>query len=144
MEHELPPLTCAELRELDRLATGELGLPSVVLMENAGRGAAEALLAELDPTAPEAGPEIVVLCGGGNNAGDGYVLARHLACAGRSVLIGETRAPHELGRDAAIFRRATAAMVLEHVDMSSPGAWDLCSSRLRAARVLVDALLGTG
>jgi NAD(P)H-hydrate epimerase len=62
-----------EVRELDRRAIEEYGIPGVVLMENAGRGAAE-LLMRLNP---ERKP-VVILCGPGNNGGDGFVIARHL------------------------------------------------------------------
>jgi NAD(P)H-hydrate epimerase len=63
----------AEVRELDRLATEEFGVPGVVLMENAGRGAAE-LLMQLNPQRLP----VAILCGPGNNGGDGFVMARHL------------------------------------------------------------------
>jgi NAD(P)H-hydrate epimerase len=62
-----------EVRELDRRASEEFGVPSIVLMENAGRGAAE-LLMRLNP---ERKP-VTILCGPGNNGGDGFVMARHL------------------------------------------------------------------
>lgn len=66
-------LTRTHVRDLDRRATAEYGLPGVVLMENAGRGCAE-LLMKLNPTKKLA----VILCGPGNNGGDGFVIARHL------------------------------------------------------------------
>jgi NAD(P)H-hydrate epimerase len=62
-----------EVREIDRRAIEEFGVPGIVLMENAGRGCAE-LLASLNP---ERKP-VVILCGPGNNGGDGFVIARHL------------------------------------------------------------------
>ena len=61
-----------EVRSLDRLAEAEYGVPSILLMENAGRGAAEVLLS-LGVRGP-----VVVCCGKGNNGGDGLVIARHL------------------------------------------------------------------
>lgn len=66
-------LTRDEVRELDRRAIEEFHMPSIVLMENAGRGCAE-LLMKLNP---EQQP-VVILCGPGNNGGDGFVVARHL------------------------------------------------------------------
>ena len=66
-------LSRSEVRELDRRAIDEFGVPGVVLMENAGRGAAE-LLMRLNP---ERQP-VTILCGPGNNGGDGFVIARHL------------------------------------------------------------------
>ncbi|MBX9624378.1 MAG: NAD(P)H-hydrate epimerase [Gemmataceae bacterium] len=66
-------LTRAEVRELDRRAADGFGLPGLILMENAGRGCAE-LLMRLNP---ERKP-VAILCGPGNNGGDGFVIARHL------------------------------------------------------------------
>src|SRR5205823_3187916 len=66
-------LTRAQVRELDRRAIHEYGVPGVVLMENAGRGAAE-LLVRLNPERQR----VLILCGPGNNGGDGFVMARHL------------------------------------------------------------------
>jgi NAD(P)H-hydrate epimerase len=66
-------LSRVEVRELDSRASSEFGVPSIVLMENAGRGAAE-LLMRLNPNREP----VTVLCGPGNNGGDGFVIARHL------------------------------------------------------------------
>ena len=133
-----PVLTRAEVRELDRVCIEELGLPGVVLMANAGRGAAEVMLAELDPVG-----RALVLCGAGNNGGDGYVVARHLVEAGVAVTLVETAAPERLSPDAAVFRQVAAALGVPSV--SAPDA-----GRLEEAvgdtphDLLVDALLGTG
>lgn len=70
------------VREIDRRATDEFGLPSVVLMENAGRGCAE-LMARLNPDRQP----VTVLCGPGNNGGDGFVIARHLDNRGWPVRV---------------------------------------------------------
>jgi NAD(P)H-hydrate epimerase len=73
-------LSRAEVRDLDRRAIHEYGVPGVVLMENAGRGAAELLL----KCNPDRG-RVLVLCGPGNNGGDGFVIARHLQNASVEV-----------------------------------------------------------
>jgi NAD(P)H-hydrate epimerase len=65
-------LTRDESRELDRRAIEDLGIPGLVLMENAGRGCVD-VLERLGISGP-----VVILCGKGNNAGDGFVIARHL------------------------------------------------------------------
>ena len=75
-------LTRAEVREIDRRAIEDFGVPGVVLMENAGRGAAE-LLMRLNP----AKQKVVICCGKGNNGGDGFVIARHLDNHGWSVQV---------------------------------------------------------
>jgi NAD(P)H-hydrate epimerase len=118
------------MRALDRHAISKLGVPGELLMEDAGRAAAEAVLAELP-----AGGEVVVVCGGGNNGGDGLVVARLLHLAGlpvRAALVGEARRLR--GDAAANHRRARAAGVA------------LEGTRWRAPRrgVVVDALFGTG
>src|SRR6476661_7369292 len=74
------PLTRAAVRELDRRAIEEFGVPGIVLMENAGRGCAE-LLMRLNPEKKPA----LILCGPGNNGGDGFVIARHLNAQGYPI-----------------------------------------------------------
>ena len=91
------PLVGAEtMRALDRHTIETLGVPSELLMESAGRAAAEIVLEEL----PAEG-EVLVVCGMGNNGGDGFVVARHLHLLGvpvRLALLGE---PRRLRQDAA-------------------------------------------
>jgi Uncharacterized conserved protein len=74
--------TAADFRQADETAMTRYGIPGVVLMENAGRGACEVLLKRY----PEAN-DFLILCGPGNNGGDGFVIARHLALNGRRVFI---------------------------------------------------------
>src|SRR5881296_3138168 len=90
------PLTRAAVRELDRRAIEELGVPGVVLMENAGRGAAEVMLA-LGVRGP-----VAVCCGKGNNGGDGFVIARHLDNHGVDVRVLLFCPPEDLTGDAAV------------------------------------------
>ena len=68
-------VTAEEMAAMDRIAIGEVGIPGVVLMENAGRGATE-IMWRYFPDLRE--KRVAVLAGGGNNAGDGFVIARHL------------------------------------------------------------------
>ena len=82
-----PLATAAAMRALDRHTIDELGVPGEMLMENAGRAVADAVLGEL-PT----GGSVVAVCGTGNNGGDGFVAARHLHGLGvpvRVVLLGD-------------------------------------------------------
>ncbi len=87
-------LSREQARRLDRLAMEEIGIPGIVLMENAGRGMAELLL-RLGIRGP-----VVVCCGKGNNGGDGLVIARHLANAGTQVRILLFADPEKLPADA--------------------------------------------
>jgi len=124
----LEPLPDAEqMRATDRWAIEERGVPSLDLMERAGRG-----LAEL---ADEAGPtgRVVIACGGGNNGGDGFVAARLLRQAGREVVVGVTTDLDKLEGD--------ALANLERLD-EPPAPFE--ASMLDRAAVAIDALLGTG
>ena len=76
-------VTAAEMRELDRRAIEEVGIPSLVLMENAGRTTYQILRREF----PDPDGEVAVLAGRGNNGGDGFVVARYLAQAGDPVTV---------------------------------------------------------
>ena len=130
-------LTRAEVREVDRLAIEEFGLPGIVLMENAGRNAA-ALLHALAP-----GAAIAIVCGRGNNGGDGFVMARHLELAGHSVRLVLACDPDTIAGDAATNRRVAAAagIPLTVLAEASAAAW---ADRLAGVDWVVDALLGTG
>ena len=81
-------LTRAQARDLDRRCADEFGLPTLVLMENAGRGCAELLMRLNTDKRPT-----VILCGPGNNGGDGFVMARHLDNAGWAAEVWAVEAP---------------------------------------------------
>ena len=92
MKYGIWPLVgAASMRALDRHSIDVLGVPGALLMESAGRAVVEVVLAE---RAGAAGP-VLVVCGAGNNGGDGFVVARHLHLLGvpvRVLLVGERRA----------------------------------------------------
>src|SRR2546426_6389106 len=96
-------LSRAEVRDVDRRAIEEFGLPGVVLMENAGRGAAELL------KALGIHGRVAICCGKGNNGGDGLVIARHLDNWGVPVRVFLFAQPSELAGDAAANYKAIAA-----------------------------------
>ena len=136
-------LTRTEVREFDLLAIEHLGIPGIVLMENAGRHVAEAVIhlmkQELHLSLGDA--RVAVLCGGGNNGGDGYVAARHLYNAGVHVKLFASKDPTTLKGDAAINAHVTAKMGVPTVDARQfVGTIDA----LRPWHFLIDALLGTG
>jgi ADP-dependent NAD(P)H-hydrate dehydratase / NAD(P)H-hydrate epimerase len=133
------------MRALDRRAIVELGIPGAALMENAGRGAAAEIRAFLtERRRPVRGLGVVVVCGKGNNGGDGFVVARVLAGWGARVrvfLVG--RAADLAGDSAAKLARLTPR--LRPVEITDAGGM----ARLAAAfgttgGLIVDALLGTG
>jgi NAD(P)H-hydrate epimerase len=131
-------LTREQVREVDRRAIEEFGLPGVVLMENAGRGVAE-LLRSLGVAG-----QVAVCCGKGNNGGDGFVIARHLDNWGVPVRVMLFTRPEDLRGDAAIHFR-----VLQRAGLGVPVNWcDLAmmtlQQELAAAEWIVDALFGTG
>ncbi|MEX2187293.1 MAG: NAD(P)H-hydrate epimerase [Pirellulales bacterium] len=141
-----PMLTRAQARELDRRAIEDCGVNSLVLMENAGRGAVD-VLCSLGIGGP-----VVVCCGKGNNAGDGFVVARHLDVRGYAVRVLAWSTMAELSVDA-----ATNARILEKIGIAiawlggeRPCANDAASGAgkfadaVRGAAWIVDALLGTG
>src|SRR3954465_15630798 len=145
---DVPPLTREQAREIDRRATENYGIASIILMENAGRGSVD-VLEQLGIDGP-----VVIVCGKGNNAGDGFVIARHLEIRGYTCRVLLMSPPAEFRGDAAanfhIFRNAGVTIVdLSTTHAAQPGT---SNNRLRSdldkhavdADWLVDAILGTG
>jgi NAD(P)H-hydrate epimerase len=128
-----------QCREVDRRAIEEYGMSGLVLMENAGRGCAD-VLCELGVTGP-----VVILCGRGNNGGDGFVIARHLEIRGKEVRVLLLADSSDLRGDA---RTNFEILRHTHVPIESLGDAADAHSWLDAhgsgAQWLVDALLGTG
>src|SRR5262245_1812352 len=83
-------VTREEMREIDRLAVEKYGIPVDALMENAGRAVADLVCERISPTAP-----VVVVCGKGNNGGDGFVAARLLADRGYGVEVLATEPTYD-------------------------------------------------
>lgn len=134
----MPPLTRELVRLGDQRAIEEYGVCGLVLMENAGRGCVDTLLA-LGCTGP-----VTIVCGRGNNAGDGFVIARHLdlrSVAVRVVLLG---APQQLRGDAAANYAVLARSGIPLHDLSSRFDERVFADHVKDAEWIVDALLGTG
>src|ERR1035438_10535726 len=141
-------VTASEMRAIDRATSERFGVPSLTLMENAGSAVARFVLTDY----PQA-ERIGIVCGKGNNGGDGFVAARKLAEAGRAVRVLLLCDPAELRGDAAaiMFERVTAGgttgdliwigllVVRNAAELESPAAAEIFASDL-----LVDAVLGTG
>ena len=127
--------TAAEMREIDRATTEEYGVPSLTLMENAGTGVADFILQHY----PHA-QRIAVVCGKGNNGGDGFVVARKLHDAGKVAEVFLLARPDELKGDAAaMFQQLRAASVETSQQLTAEFA-----SAMTNCDLLVDAILGTG
>jgi len=127
--------TRAEARDYDRWCIATLGIPGVVLMENASAGCARIALTMLGPI-PRG---VLVACGPGQNGGDGYAIARHLANAGHEVRIVGLGTPPD-GSDAAVMRR-----IAERMGMTIEATGRLYSAHPRPdVSLIVDALFGTG
>jgi NAD(P)H-hydrate epimerase len=127
-------LTRAQVREIDRLAVEKYHMPSIVLMENAARSAADVAITMLPPNG-----RALILCGGGNNGGDGLAVARHLHNRGVSldiILVFQK----DLTGDAAINLRIVQTMGLNVFSMYDY----LKVTEMPHADLLIDAVFGTG
>ena len=132
-------LTAAEMREVDRLTTKRYGVPSLTLMENAGKSVADFIASRFPDFKRR---PIVVLCGKGNNGGDGFVAARHLQKMGAKVqayLVGD---PREVKGDAATnlnrWKKAGGKLLVDR-----PGR-PAVAAEFAGDALVIDALLGTG
>jgi NAD(P)H-hydrate epimerase len=132
-----PVLTAAEIRAADRSTIEEIGLPGAVLMENAGAAVADAVLARY----PHVRRPIVV-CGRGNNGGDGFVVARRLRHRGASVILVGRRA--DVGGDARVHLQAYEKSGGALLEAGEAGAWPAAEVSFGGADLVIDAVLGTG
>jgi NAD(P)H-hydrate epimerase len=138
-----PVATRDEIRAFDRYAIEVLGVPGIVLMENAGRQIAEAARAML---AGRAKQRVVILAGPGNNGGDGFVVARHLAMAGIRAEVALLAPREKIVGDADTNLRVLEAMGFQVRVL--PGKVEATLGELRPmlaeADLVVDGVLGTG
>ncbi len=140
-------LTREQCRAVDRYAIEELGIPGAVLMENAGRNAADLIARWLRLRRPRgSGPsKVCVVCGKGNNGGDGFVIARHLAGRGYPVAVDLYGEVGDLRGDAALNHAIVEKMGLPvRSCLLERGLLVQAARRWQRADVVVDALLGTG
>ncbi len=137
MKSPLPVLTCEQVRQVDRLAIDELGMCGLVLMENAGRGIVELLTRE------QATGRALICCGRGNNAGDGFVIARHLDLRGWQVEVLCWVDPERLEGDARAnysLLQSTSVVVQIGTGSETPEF----AAQYESVDWVIDALLGTG
>ena len=131
-------LDAQRMAQADRITIEEIGIPGLVLMENAGRLVAEELAERVDPPGP-----VLVVCGRGNNGGDGYVVARHLLRLGYQV---QVLATGDAGgkTDAGAMARAWKGLGGAVTTVTSSRGLAREASLFERAEVVVDALFGTG
>ncbi len=136
-------LTSEEMREVDRLTVERLGIASLQLMETAGTLAANCLAAWMR----EAGlhtPKIAVLCGKGNNGGDGFVVARHLYPAAERVRVYLFAGLDDLRGDAATNFHRWRNLGGDVISVPDEKSWEAVRGEVGSADVTVDAIFGTG
>ncbi len=137
----LPVFTAEEMRRLDRRATTGLGIAGTTLMENAGAGAAREIRLAFGALR---GKRVVVLCGKGNNGGDGFVVARHLRRGGARVQVFLLGRPTDGRGDAAVKLREFERSRGRVSPVTGEAMLKEVEGALGGADLIVDALLGTG
>ena len=134
-------LNAAQMREADRRTIEDIGIPSLVLMENAGRqvvAAIEAVHADL------LDGQVAVLCGRGNNGGDGFVVARTMLQRGVDVSVFLIGSVSDVRGDARVNLDVLGRLGVTVVEIADGQAWELHLSEVRDCGLIVDAIFGTG
>ncbi len=126
---------------MDRLTIEEIGIPGVVLMENAARGASRVFL---DHFAPSPDSRVLIICGRGNNGGDGYVMARYLSEAGRKVTVLVLAEFSKIAGDALVNLEILRRLGLPVQEVPSEEQWKKQRRLLKDCDFIIDGLLGTG
>ena len=133
-----------EVRAFDAWAINELGIPGIVLMENAGRGCAQFIIEKLSKIKK---PVVCIFCGTGNNGGDGFVIARHLFNAGFAVTVVVCGDIDKIKGDAKINLDILTRLGLkiDRLDMEDTETIDARVTKLtNDANMIIDAIFGTG
>ncbi len=134
-------LNTQQMREADRQTIDEIGIPSVVLMENAGRQAVAAMEAAFDDLATS---RVGVLCGRGNNGGDGFVVARTLAQRGVEAIVYLLGSVADVRGDARTNLEILGRVGVTVVEITNAQEWELHFSEISECELIVDAIVGTG
>lgn len=137
-------LSSAQMREYDRYAIGQLGIPGVVLMENAGANVVQEILAEYGPVS---GKSVLIIAGKGNNGGDGFVIARQLLIKAARVSVLLLGKAGELKGDA-LLNYKVLDLIRKQIDPENLSIDELPSAaflkKIPIPDILVDAIFGTG
>ena len=134
-------LTAAQMREADRFTIEDIGIPSLVLMENAGRQVVAAIEAGFEASLEG---RVAVLCGRGNNGGDGFVVARTLLQRGIETLVFVIGTVAEVRGDARVNLDILGRLGLTVVEVADEQTWELHFSEISKCTLIVDAIFGTG
>ena len=134
-------LNTRQMREADRRTIDEIGIPSIVLMENAGRQAVAAMEAAFDDLSTS---HVAVICGRGNNGGDGFVVARTLLQRGIDASVFLLGSVADVSGDARTNLEVLGRIGLSVVEITTAQDWELHFSEIGECDVVVDAILGTG
>jgi hydroxyethylthiazole kinase-like uncharacterized protein yjeF len=134
-------LNTEQMREADRRTIEDIGIPSIVLMENAGRQAVAAMEAAFEDITTS---RVAVICGRGNNGGDGFVVARTLVQRGVDTSVFLLGSVAEVRGDARTNLEVLGRIGMTVVEITSAQEWELHFSELSEIDLVVDAMLGTG
>ena len=134
-------LTAAQMREADRFTIEEIGIPSLVLMENAGRQVVAAIEASYED---RLSGRVAVICGRGNNGGDGFVVARTLLQRGADTAVFVIGALAEVRGDARVNLDILGRLGATVVEIADEQSWELHFSEISQCTLIVDAIFGTG
>ena len=134
-------LNAAQMREADRHAIEDIGIPSLVLMENAGRQVVAAIEAAYEE---RLNGRVAVLCGRGNNGGDGFVVARTLMQRGIETAVFVVGRLADVRGDARINLDILGRLGVSIVEIGDEQSWELHSSEVSRCSLIVDAIVGTG
>jgi ADP-dependent NAD(P)H-hydrate dehydratase / NAD(P)H-hydrate epimerase len=141
---QMKALTAAEMREVDRLTTERFGIPGLQLMEAAGKSCAEVFLEHYGHSSAKPPGRVCVLCGKGNNGGDGFVVARYLLEEAEQVEVYLFGKPEELRGDAARNYERWREGGGSFTAVGSVAEWKKAWASVASAEIIFDALLGTG
>jgi hydroxyethylthiazole kinase-like uncharacterized protein yjeF len=134
-------LSAAQMQEADRLTIEDIGIPSMVLMENAGRAVAQHLSQRFRALAFE---HTAIICGRGNNGGDGFVVARVLASREHDVSVFLIGRAVQVRGDARRNLDILSRLEIPVVEIASEDDWEQHAASIAQADVIVDAMFGTG
>src|SRR5512134_3165002 len=134
-------LTAAQMREADRYTIEDIGIPSLVLMENAGRQVVAAIEAAFESRLDG---RVAVLCGRGNNGGDGFVVARTLLQRGIETAVFVIGSVSDIRGDARTNLDILGRLGVTVVEINDEQTWELHFSEISGCALIVDALFGTG